>query len=108
MTAFHSSPVPLYLLLSTHHRASIQKQIELADGQSDRLLVLFAPQRREAPALEPFGIDAQARAVEVQHFGAHAITADEDVHLAALWLCGMPHSHCSVAGRDLWRERERS
>ena len=64
-------------------RAAIEKEIELADGERHRARGLVPPQRREAPALQALHVEAQARAVEMQHLRADAIAADEQKDVAA-------------------------
>src|SRR3989442_12341558 len=64
---------------ATDQRTPLEKEIELADGQRDRIVALLAPEPREAAALEPLRIDTQPRAVPVDRLRAYPITADESV-----------------------------
>ena len=67
---------------ATNQRTAVEEQIELADRQRDRRVGIRTPHRGESPALEPLRIDAEPGPVEVERFGADAIAADEEKHVA--------------------------
>lgn len=56
-------------LKSSDEVAAVQEQLEFVLRQRNAIAVGELPQRKEPRAFEPLGVDAQARAVEVQHLG---------------------------------------
>ena len=54
---------------AAHERAAFEEELQLAHREPPDARRRLAPQRREAPALEPLGVDAEAGAVPEQDLG---------------------------------------